>query len=221
MKLFLACVHRDIQASWRARADLFVSLFFFVIVCCLFPFGVGSDPQQLRALGPGVIWVSALLAALLGLPRLFERDHDNGIIDQLMLSPEPAIVWVGAKIFAHWLTTGLPVVVLAPLLGFLYRMDVSASLVLALSLLLGSPVLSLLGAIGAALTMGLRGAGALLALLIFPLFVPVLIFGVSAVNGAMAGVDVSAQFLLLSAALLAAIALAPPVCGAALRVTVS
>lgn len=220
MKLFLAVLRRDLLLAWRARADLLVALSFFLIVASLFPFGIGADPVQLRVIGPGVVWVAALLAVLLALPRLFEKDHESGVLEQLLLSPEPAVLWVAAKIVAHWLSTGLPLVLLSPLLGLMYRFEGQADMVLALSLLLGTPILSLLGAIGAALTLGLRGAGSLLALLVLPLFVPVLVFGAGAVDAFAAGMGVSAQFSLLGGGLLGVLALAPLACAAALRLAV-
>ncbi|MDQ7990589.1 MAG: heme exporter protein CcmB [Candidatus Dactylopiibacterium sp.] len=217
MTLFVHVLLRDLRLAWRARSDLLVALSFFVIVASLFPFGVGAEPERLRAIGPGVVWVAALLAALLALPRLFEKDAEAGVLEQLLLSPEPAVLWVAAKIVAHWLATGLPLVLLSPLLGLMYRLEGAGLGVLAAGLLLGTPVLSLVGAIGAALTLGLRGAGSLLALLVLPLFVPVLVFGAGAVEAWSAGMGVSAQFSLLGGGLLAALALAPFACAAALR----
>lgn len=217
MKTFFAVLHRDLLLAWRARSDLLVALSFFVIVASLFPFGVGAEPEQLRAIGPGVVWVAALLASLLALPRLFAQDFDNGVLEQLLLSPEPPVIWVSAKIFAHWLTTGLPLVLIAPVLGLMYQLEPGASGILTLSLALGTPVLSLLGAIGAALTLGLRGAGSLLALLVLPLCVPVLVFGAGAVDAWAGGMPVTAHLSLLGGGSLAALALAPFACAAALR----
>lgn len=217
MKSFFAVLHRDLLLAWRGRADLLIALAFFVIVASLFPFGVGAEPNQLRAIGPGVVWVAALLASLLALPRMFSQDHDSGVLEQLLLSPEPAVLWVAAKIAAHWLATGLPLVLISPLLGLMYGLDGTAQTALVASLLLGTPILSLVGAIGAALTLGLRGAGSLLALLVLPLFVPVLVFGAGAVDAAGAGMGVSAQFSLLGAGVLGAVALVPWACVAALR----
>lgn len=217
MTLFTAVLRRDLLLAWRSRADLLVALSFFVIVACLFPFGVGADPAKLQAIGPGVVWVAALLASLLALPRLFAADFDSGALEQLLLSPEPAVLWVVAKILAHWLATGLPLVLLSPLLALMYHLDPGAAGVLALGLLLGTPILSLIGAIGAALTLGLHGAGALLALLVLPLFVPVLVFGAGAVDAWAGGVGLAAHFSLLGGALLASAALAPWACAAALR----
>ncbi len=220
MSVFFAVLRRDLLLAWRARADLLVALSFFLIVASLFPFGVGADPNQLRAIGPGVVWVAALLAVLLALPRLFDKDFDSGVLEQLLLSPEPAVLWVAAKIAAHWLATGLPLVILSPLLGLMYRLEGMELGVLAAGLALGTPILSLLGAIGAALTLGLRGAGSLLALLVLPLFVPVLVFGAGAVDAWTAGMGVSAQFSLLGGGLLGALALSPLACAAALRLAV-
>jgi len=217
MKTFFAVLRRDLLLAWRGRADLLIALAFFVIVASLFPFGVGAEPNQLRAIGPGVVWVAALLASLLALPRMFSLDFDSGVLEQLLLSPEPGVLWVAAKIAAHWLATGLPLVLISPLLGLMYGLDGAAQAVLAVSLLLGTPVLSLIGAIGTALTLGLRGAGSLLALLVLPLFVPVLVFGAGAVDAFSAGFGLGAEFSILGAGLLAAIALVPFACVAALR----
>lgn len=217
MSTFLAVLRRDLLLAWRSRADLLVALSFFVIVASLFPFGVGAEPNQLRAIGPGVVWVAALLATLLALPRLFSQDFDNGVLEQLLLSPEPPVVWVVAKIAAHWLGTGLPLVVVSPVLALMYDLEPGAIGVLALALLLGTPILSLIGAIGAALTLGLRGAGSLLALLVLPLMVPVLVFGAGSVDAWLAGVGMRAHFLLLCGGALGALALAPWACAAALR----
>jgi len=217
---FLAVLRRDLLLAWRSRADLLVTLAFFVITACLFPFGVGAEANQLRAIAPGVLWVGALLSTLLSLHRLFAQDHADGNLELLLLSPEPTVLWVLAKILAYWLTTSLPLVVAAPGLGLLFDMEQGALEVLTLSLLLGTPVLSLIGAVGAALTLGLRGGGALLALLVLPLFIPVLIFGAGAVEAWLGGTGASAHLLLLAGGSLAAIALAPWACAAALRIAV-
>lgn len=217
MSAFLAVLRRDLLLAWRARADLLVALSFFIVVASLFPFGVGADPKQLSAIGPGVVWVAALLASLLALPRLFTQDFDSGVLEQLLLSPEPTVVWVSAKILGHWLTTGLPLVLIAPLLAMMYRLPPEAGGVLCIGLALGTPALSLLGGIGAALTLGLRSAGSLLALLVLPLCVPVLVFGAGAVEAWAGGQAVSAHLSLLGGISLAALALAPLACAAALR----
>lgn len=217
---FLAVLRRDLMLAWRGRADVLVTIAFFVVVVCLFPFGVGAESNQLRAIGPGVLWVAALLSTLLSLHRLFGQDHADGTLEQLLLSPEPAVLWVAAKIFAHWIVTGLPLVIVAPGLALLFDVEQEALGVLILSLALGTPILALLGAIGAALTLGLRGGGVLLALLVLPLYVPVLIFGAGAVDAMLGGLGAEAHLLLLGGGLLGALALAPFACAAALRIAV-
>lgn len=218
LKPFLAVLWRDLLLAWRGRADVLVTLGFFVIVACLFPFGVGAEPNLLRTIAPGVLWVAALLATLLSLHRLFGQDHADGSLEQLLLSPEPTVLWVLAKILAYWLTTSLPLVLAAPGLGLLFDMEQGGLKVLCLSLALGTPILSLLGAVGAALTLGLRGGGMLLALLVLPLFVPVLIFGAGAVDAHLSGTGAAAHLLLLGGGALGAVVLAPWACAAALRV---
>jgi heme exporter protein B len=215
---FFAVMRRDLLLAWRGRADVLVTLAFFVIVVCLFPFGVGAETNQLRAIAPGVLWVAALLSTLLSLHRLFAQDHADGTLEQLLLSPEPTVLWVLAKVAAHWIVTGLPLVLVAPGLALLFDVGQGVLGVLTLSLALGSPILALLGAVGAALTLGLRGGGVLLALLVLPLFVPVLIFGAGAVDSELGGTGAAAHLLLLGGGLLGAIALAPFACAAALRI---
>lgn len=213
-------VVRDLLLALRRRSDVATALLFFVIVASLFPLGIGAEPNLLRAIAPGVIWVCALLSSLLSLRRLFEADYDDGTLEQILLGAAPLGVVAAAKAFAHWLVTGLPLVVIAPLIALQY--DIAAGLygVLALSLLLGTPVLSLLGAIGAALTLGLRGGGVLLSLLVLPLYVPVLIIGAGAVEMAAAGLGGGGQLLLLGAMLVLAAAFAPWAIAAALRISV-
>src|SRR5918999_189648 len=174
-------VYRDLLLALRRRSDVATALLFFVIVASLFPLGVGAQPNLLRAIAPGVIWVAALLSTMLSLGRLFAADYDDGTLEQMLLGVAPLSVIAAAKAFAHWLVAGLPLVAIAPLIALQYDLAPQLSGVLALSLLLGTPVLSLLGAIGAALTLGLRGGGVLLALLVLPLYVPVLIIGAGAV----------------------------------------
>jgi heme exporter protein B len=209
---------RDVKLALRSRTELAVQLLFYVIVVSLFPLAMTPEPTMLASMGPGVLWVAALLASLLSLPRLFAADHADGTLEQIALSPYPLAALVSGKILAHWLTTGLPVVLLAPLLGVQYAMDGESLAVLAAALLLGTPILSLLGAIGAALTLGLRAGGSLLALLILPLYVPVLIFGSGAVEAMRAGLAVGANLSLLGAGLLVAIVGAPFACAAAVRI---
>jgi heme exporter protein B len=214
-----AIVYRDLLVALRRRSDVAVALAFFVIVASLFPLAVGPEPALLRAIGPGVIWVAALLSSMLCLGRLFEADHADGTLEQLALGAAPLGVVVCAKAAAHWLLAGLPLVLIAPLLALQYGLPAPLYGVLALSLLLGTPVLSMIGAIGAALTLGLRGGGVLLALLVLPLFVPVLVLGAGAVEMAAAGLGGQAQLLLLAAMLVAAAAFAPWAIAAALRIS--
>ncbi len=211
-------VARDLKLALRSRAELGVQLLFYVIVASLFPLATSPERNLLAAMGPGVLWVAALLASLLSLPRLFAGDHADGTLEQIALSPYPLVALVSGKIIAHWLTTGLPVVLFAPLLGLQYALDGEALVVLTAALLIGTPILSLLGAIGAALTLGLRGSGSLLALLILPLYVPVLIFGAGAVDATRSGLGASANLSLLGAGLLLAIVGAPFAAAAAVRI---
>jgi heme exporter protein B len=213
-------IERDLLLAWRRRADVFTTLFFFVIVIALFPLGVGPDPALLRTMAPGILWVAALLAAMLSLGRLFAPDHADGTLEQMLLSTEPLALLVTGKVIAHWLVSGLPLVLLAPLLALQFGMAPDAIGVLAFSLALGTPVLSLIGAIGGALTLGLRGGGMLVALLVLPLYVPVLIFGAGAVSAQAAGLDGAAHLSLLGALLLGAAALAPWATAHALRIAV-
>src|SRR5258705_56020 len=209
---------RDLNLAMRSRAELGVQVLFYVIVVSLFPLAPSPEKRLLPTMGPGVLWVAALLASLLSLPRLFASDYADGTLEQIALSPYPLVALVFGKIVAHWLTTGLPVAVLAPLLGLQYAMDGEALLVLTAALAIGTPILSLLGAIGAALTLGLRAAGSLLALLILPLYVPVLIFGAGAVDAARAGLGADANLSLLGAGLILAILGAPFAAAAAVRI---
>ena len=209
---------RDLQLALRSRAELGVQVLFYVIVVSLFPLATTPERNQLALMGPGVLWVAALLASLLSLPRLFASDFADGTLEQMALSPYPLPALVSGKIAAHWLTTGLPIVVLAPLLGLQYGIDGEAMTFLAAALLLGTPILSLLGAIGAALTLGLRGGGSLLALLVLPLCVPVLIFGAGTVDAVHAGLGAAANLSLLGAGLLVAIVGAPLAASAAVRI---
>ena len=203
----------------RRPSDVATALLFFVIVATLFPLGTGAEPERLRAIAPGVIWVAALLSSMLSLSRLFAADHADGTLEQMLLGAAPLGVVAAAKTLAHWLVAGLPLVAIAPLIALQY--DVAAPLygVLALSLLLGTPVLSFIGAIGAALTLGLRGGGVLIALLVLPLYVPVLILGAGAVTMAEAGLSAAGQLELLGALLVLAAAFAPWATAAALRIS--
>ena len=212
-------IARELLLAWRRRGDVAVALLFFVIVASLFPLGVGAEPNELRAIAPGVIWVSALLSSLLSLARLFAADHADGTLEQLILGAAPLGVIAAAKTGAHWIVSGLPLVVIAPLIALQYDVPVSLFGVLTLALMLGTPVLSFLGAIGAALTLGLRGGGVLLALLVLPLYVPVLILGAGAVDVAAAGLSPAGQLLVLGALLIVALVFAPWAIAVALRVS--
>jgi heme exporter protein B len=212
-------VRRDLLLALRRRSDVATALLFFVIVASLFPLGIGAEPNLLRAIAPGVIWVAALLSTMLSLGRLFAADHADGTLEQLVLGAAPLGVVVAAKSIAHWLVSGLPLVVIAPLLALQYDVPQSLYGVLALSLLLGTPVLSMIGAIGAALTLGVRGGGVLLALLVLPLFVPVLIMGAGSVEMAAAGLEPGGQLLILAALLVFTAAFAPWAIAAALRIS--
>jgi heme exporter protein B len=219
--LAAACtvVYRDLLLALRRPSDAATALLFFVIVASLFPLGIGAEPNLLRAIAPGVIWVAALLSTLLSLGRLFASDHADGTLEQLMLGAAPLGVVAAAKALAHWLLSGLPLVLIAPLIALQYDLPAALYGVLCVSLLLGTPVLSLIGAIGAALTLGLRGGGVLLSLLVLPLYVPVLIMGAGSVEMAAAGLAPDGQLLLLGALLAVAVAFAPWAIAAALRIS--
>ncbi len=216
----LRCViYRDLLLATRRWADVLTALVFFVIVVSLFPLGVGPEPNLLRTIAPGVIWVAALLASMLSLTRMFSADYADGTLEQMLLSAAPLGTIVAAKVVAHWLVTGLLVVLITPLLALQFDLPQKLLATLTLSLLLGTPVLSMIGAIGAALTLGLRGGGALLSLLVLPLYVPVLIIGAGTVDMAAAGLGTEAHFLLLAALLVVAAAFAPWAAAAALRIS--
>jgi len=220
-RAFFAIIRRDVLLAFRRRSEIANPLLFFVLVITLFPLGIGARPQLLQAIAPGIIWVSALLAAMLSLDSLFRSDFDDGSLEQMLLSPHPTSVLVLAKITAHWLVTGLPLLLIAPLLAVFLGMPQAAIGVLLLTLLLGTPVLSLIGAIGVALTVGLRRGGMILSLLVLPLYVPVLIFAGNAVAMANAGLAVAAQIHILIALLLLALVLAPWPAAAALKMSVN
>lgn len=218
MNVFFASVRRDLLLALRRKSEVATSLFFFVIVVSLFPLGIGPELVLLKKIAPGVLWVAALLATLLGLPRLFAADHQDGTLEQMALSPAPFGLLIAGKIAAHWLLCGLPLVLLAPLLGLQFALDGATLQVLTLALLLGTPLLSLIGAIGAALTLGVRGGGVLLALLVLPLYIPALIFGAGAVEAQSAGLDAGGHFALLAALLALAVFFAPWATTAALKI---
>jgi heme exporter protein B len=212
---------RDMKVALRQRQDLLNPLLFFVMVVTLFPLGVSPEVSFLQEAGAGILWVAALLSVLLSLDQLFRHDFDDGTLEQLVLQPQPLFLLILAKIFAHWVFTGLPLVLLTPVLGVMVHLDGNSIAVLCLTLLIGTPVLSLIGAIGAALTLGLRSAGVLLSLLIIPLYIPVLIFGTGSVTSAAAGASVSAYIALMAACLALAVTLAPFAAAAALRISLS
>ena len=217
--MFLWVIQRDLLLAIRQRADVLTTLFFFIIVVSLFPLGVGPEINMLRSMAPGVVWVAALLASMLSLERMFSSDYLDGTLEQMMLSPQPLSLLVLGKALAHWMVTGIPLVLIAPILGVQFDLQADALFVLAVSLLLGTPVLSLIGAIGAALTLGLRGGGVLVSLLVLPLYIPVLIFGAGAVEASSVGLGASAHLSLLGAFLLASLVLAPWAAAAALRIS--
>lgn len=216
----VSIVRRDLVLALRRRSDAAVALLFFVIVTSLFPLGVGAEPNLLRSLAPGVIWVAALLSSMLSLDRLFSADHADGTLEQMLLGAAPLGLVAAAKVLSHWLVAGLPLVAIAPLIALQYDLPAALYGTLALSLLLGTPVLSLVGAIGAALILGLRGGGVLLSLLVLPLYVPVLIMGAGSVEMASAGLSPDGQLLLLGAALAGSVAFAPWAIAAALRISI-
>ena len=217
MNGFMSILKRDLHLASRQGMDNMMVVMFFVLVVVLFPFGVGPEPNILARIAAGVIWVAALLASMLSLERLFQADYEDGSLELLSLSPTAFEVIVLAKVTAHWLTTGFPLIIAAPLLAILLNMNTEGFPVLILALVLGTPSLSLVGAVGAALILGSRRGGVLLALLILPLYIPVLIFGVSAVDAVVNGFEVKAQLLILGAFLIAAIPLCPWAAAAGLR----
>ncbi len=220
MSAFFAIIHRDLLLVMRRKSEVLTALFFFVVVTSLFPLGIGADAALLRKIAPGVLWVAALLSTLLGLQRMFAADYLDGALEQLVLSPQPLVLLVAGKIVAHWLVCGLPLVLIAPIIGIQFDLDASSLYVLMGTLLLGTPVLSLLGSIGAALTLGVRGGSVLMSLLILPLYIPVLIFGAGAVYANSVGLDTAGHFSLLGALLILALAFVPWVSTAALKIAI-
>ena len=220
MSALLTMVHRDLLLVMRRKSEVLTALFFFVVVTSLFPLGVGADAALLRKIAPGVIWVAALLSTLLGLQRMFAADYADGALEQITLSPQPMVLLITGKIIAHWIVCGLPLVILAPIIGIQFDLGVNPLYVLMATLLLGTPVLSLLGSIGAALTLGVRGGSVLMSLLILPLYIPVLIFGAGAVYAESVGLDTSGHFSLLGALLILALAFVPWVSTAAVKIAI-
>ncbi|MBL8517061.1 MAG: heme exporter protein CcmB [Betaproteobacteria bacterium] len=215
---FVAVLRRDLLLAWRTRAEIAQPVIFFIMVASLFPLGIGADMKLLARVGAGVVWACGVLATLLSLPRIFAQDHADGTLEQMALSAYPLSAIAGGKLAAHWLTTGLPLSLTAPVIGLQFGMDAPTQGVLVLSLLIGSPILSMIGAIAAALTLGARGQSLLIALLVLPLYVPVVIFGAGAVESFGAGIDHGAHLALLGAGTLAGLVATPFVVAAAIRI---
>ena len=218
MNSFFAVVQRDLLLAMRRKSEVLTALFFFVVVATLFPLGIGPELATLRKIAPGILWVGALLASLLSLGRLFAADFQDGTLEQMALSATPLPVLVGAKVLAHWLLSGLPLALLAPVLAVQFDLDDGAMQALVLTLLVGTPLLSLIGAVGAALTLGVRGGEVLLALLVLPLYIPALVFGAGAVEAQVSGIGYAAHLSILMAMLVLAAFFGPWVCAAGLRV---
>jgi heme exporter protein B len=221
MDIVMAIIRRDLSLVMRQGSDAFVVLIFFIVIVTLFPLGVSPDPLILQNLASGIVWVGALLAAMLSLDRLFQTDYDDGSLELLVLSPYPLEIVVLCKCFVHWLTTGLPIMVISPVLALMLNIKTGAFLYLVTSMALGTPIISLLGAVGAALVLGSRRSGVLIALLIIPLTIPILLFGVGAIQAATEGYSASSPLMFLGALLLFSIALCPWVIASSLRQVVS
>lgn len=219
LSMFRWIVARDLTLALRRRADVLSTLFFFVIVVSLFPLGIGPETRLLRSIAPGVVWVAALLASMLSLGRVFGNDYQDGTLEQLLLTPQPLYLVVLGKVLAQWLVSEVPLVLIAPLIGVQFDVAPKTLWILFVSLLIGTPILSLIGAIGAALTLGLRGGGVLIALLILPLYIPVLIFGAGAVDASISGMSPQANLYLLGAFLMVSLVFAPWAAAAALRIS--
>ena len=220
LSMFRWVVWRDLLLAWRRRSDVLATLLFFIIVVSLFPLGIGPEQQLLRTIAPGIVWVAALLASMLALGRTFGNDYQDGTLEQLMLTPQPLYLIVLAKVLAQWLVSEVPLVLVAPVLGLQFGLSQNTLAVMTVSLLLGTPVLSLVGSIGAALTLGLRSANVLVALLVLPLYIPVLIFGAGAIEATVSGAEAQPYLLLLAATLVLALTFAPWATAAALRISV-
>jgi heme exporter protein B len=217
--VMLAILRREVSLAMRQKGEVLTPLVFFVVIASLFPLGVGPESALLLRMAPGVLWVSALLAAMLSLQRLFATDYADGSLEQMALSPTPLGLLVAAKALSHFLLSGLPLVLMAPVLGLQFGLDSRSLGILMLSLLLGTPTLSLIGSIGAALTLGVRGAGVLLSLLVLPLYIPILIFGAGAVEADAAGLGASGHLFLLAALFVLSLFFAPLATTAALRIS--
>lgn len=218
---FFLVLKRDLLLAMRRRSEIFTVLFFFIVVISLFPLGISTEDQLLKQIAPGVVWVAALLASTLALDRLFSDDYEDGTLEQMTLAPVSLPIVVLAKMIAHWLLTGLPLVLISPLVGLFYHLPFESIKVMMLVLLLGTPVLSMLGAIAAALTLGLRGGGVLVSLLVLPLYIPVLVYGAGAISTSMVeGLSIQPYVLLLSAFMLLAIIFAPWATAAAIKISI-
>ncbi|MGR5066220.1 heme exporter protein CcmB [Photobacterium sp. DNB22_13_2] len=213
-------IRRELLIAFRRQAEIFNPLWFFIIVITLFPLGVGPEPNLLARIAPGIVWVAALLAALLSMERLFRDDFVDGSLEQMLLMPTPLSILAFAKMLAHWMLTGLPLILISPLLAILLSLEWETWKAVVLTLLIGTPTLSFLGAIGVALTVGLRKGGVLLSLLILPLYIPVLIFATSAIDAASLGVPYNGQLALMGAMLVASATLSPFAVAASLRISV-
>jgi heme exporter protein B len=220
-QLFFSVYKKDVLLAFRQRSEIINPLLFFLIVISLFPLGIGPEPQLLARMAPGIIWVAALLSTMLGLDKIFRDDYQDGSLEQLLMSPYPTSLIVIAKIAAHWSITGLPLVLLSPMFGLLLNMDSNSMQAAIVTLLIGTPLLSLIGAIGAGLTVGLQKGGILLSLLVLPLYIPVLIFATSAIETSAMSLDYSAQLAILGAMLAVGLVTAPFAVSSALKVSVS
>jgi heme exporter protein B len=218
MNPYWAVLRRDLALALRRKNEVLTAVFFFVVVASLFPLGIGPEMGTLRLIAPGILWVGALLASMLALGRLFAADHQDGSLEQMVLSSASLPGLVAVKILAHWLLSGLPLVLLAPVLALQFDLSAEAIGVLMATLLLGTPLLSLIGSVGAALTLGVRGADVLLSLLVLPLYIPALVFGAGAVQAQTAGLGASAHLSILLAMLLVAALFTPWACAVALRI---
>jgi heme exporter protein B len=217
--MFRWIVVRDLTLAWKSRVDVLSTLFFFLIVVSLFPLGIGPEANLLRLIAPGVVWVAALLASMLSLGRLFANDYQDGTLEQMLLTPQPLYLVVLGKVLALWLVSGVPLALLSPVLGIQFGLSRDTLFVLAVSLILGTPVLALIGSIGAALTLGLRGGGLLISILVLPLYIPVLIFGAGAVDASIMGMGVQGSLSLVGALLVLSLVFAPWATSAALRIS--
>ena len=212
-------VWRDLMLAWRRRADMLSTVFFFVIVVSLFPLGIGPETQLLRTIAPGVVWVAALLASMLSLSRMFANDYQDGTLEQLLLTPQPLYLVVLGKTLAHWIVSEVPLVLFAPLLGMQFGLSNQTLGLLFVSLLLGTPILSLIGSVGAALTLGLRGGGVLISILVLPLYIPALIFGAGAVEANIIGISPAPHLYLLGAFAIVSLIFSPWAASAGLKIS--